>query len=178
MGSLMSLKLTMLMRQSVVASMRRLRVATTFLRSQATAAALDSCVLPDGGATICDNDPALGAKAACAHSTPEKSVLSRQDDGEGAANPAPPSLSVSGAGSNLTFGDAVERFIDHRARIKNWKGGADGAEAKAYKRTLIRSSLASVPVAAVTTADVLDVLKLMPAVTAEKTRTRIACVLD
>jgi hypothetical protein len=51
-----------------------------------------------------------------------------------------------------------------------------GAEAKGYRRTLI--ALANIPVASVTTADVLAALESMPAVTAEKTRTRIACVLD
>ena len=41
--------------------------------------------------------------------------------------------------SPLLFGDAVEEFIVHRARIKNWKGGVSGAEADSYRRTLIRT---------------------------------------
>jgi integrase len=80
--------------------------------------------------------------------------------------------------SPLLFGDAAEEFIVHRARMKNWKGGVFGAEADSYRRTLIRTSLAKIPIASITTADVLAVLMSMPPVTAEKTRTRIACVLD
>ena len=78
----------------------------------------------------------------------------------------------------LLFGDAVEEFIVHRARMKAWKGGISGAEAASYRRTLIKTSLAKIPIASVTTADVLEALKSMPIVTAEKTRTRVACVLD
>jgi integrase len=78
----------------------------------------------------------------------------------------------------LLFGDAVEEFIIHRARVKNWKGGVSGAEADSYRRTLSRTSIAKVPLASIMTANVLEVLTTMPAVTAEKTRTRIACVLD
>jgi integrase len=62
--------------------------------------------------------------------------------------------------------------------MKNWKGGISGAEADSYRRTLIRTSLAKIPIASVTTADVLEALKSMPIVTAEKARTRVACVLD
>jgi integrase len=76
------------------------------------------------------------------------------------------------------FGDIVEEFIFHRARMKSWKGGIFGAEAESYRRTLTRMDLAKVPIASITTADVLSALSSMPAVTAEKTRTRIACVLD
>src|SRR3984885_13431283 len=78
----------------------------------------------------------------------------------------------------LLFGDAVEEFIIHRARVKNWKGGVSGAEADSYRRTLTRTSIAKVPLSLISTANVLAVLTTMPAVTAEKTRTRIACVLD
>lgn len=35
--------------------------------------------------------------------------------------------------SEPTFGEAVEEFISHWARVKNWRGGADGAEAKSYR---------------------------------------------
>jgi integrase len=85
---------------------------------------------------------------------------------------------AASSSNNLTFGEAVEEFIGHRARVKSWKGGNVGAEAKSYRRTLISTTLATIPVALVNTADVLAVLGSMPAVTAEKTRTRIACVLD
>jgi integrase len=78
----------------------------------------------------------------------------------------------------LLFGDVVEEFILHRARMKNWKGGISGAEADSYRRTLVRTPLAKVPIASIATNDVLAVLASMPAVTAEKTRTRVACVLD
>jgi hypothetical protein len=64
--------------------------------------------------------------------------------------------------SPLLFGDAAEEFIVHRARMKNWKGGVFGAEADSYRRTLIRTSLAKIPIASITTADVLAVLMSMP----------------
>jgi integrase len=82
------------------------------------------------------------------------------------------------ANSTLLFGDAVEEFIIHRAHMKAWKGGSSGAEAASYRRTLIKTGLAKIPIASMTTADVLEALKSMPIVTAEKTRTRVACVLD
>jgi integrase len=86
---------------------------------------------------------------------------------------------VGGNGAtDLLFGEAVERFIVHRAHMKGWKGGVSGAEADSYRRTLIRTSLAQVPITALTTVDILQALRSMPGVTAEKTRTRIACVLD
>jgi integrase len=78
----------------------------------------------------------------------------------------------------MLFGEAVEKFIIHRAGVKNWKGGVSGAEADSYRRTLIRTNIAKVPLASITTANVLAMLTLMPAVTAEKTRTRVSCVLD
>jgi hypothetical protein len=49
------------------------------------------------------------------------------------------------ASAPLLFGDAVEEFIIHRARVKNWKGGVSGAEADSYRRTLTRTSIAKVP---------------------------------
>jgi integrase len=82
------------------------------------------------------------------------------------------------AGSTLLFGDAVGEFIIQRARLKGWKGGIDGAEADSYRRTLIRTSLAEIPIGTITTADVVSVLNSMPAATAEKTRTRVVCVLN
>ena len=75
----------------------------------------------------------------------------------------------------MLFGDAVEEFIVHR---EAWEGSTSGAEAAGYRRTLIRTSLAKIPISSMTTADVMEALKLMPVVTAEKTRTRVACVLD
>ena len=60
--------------------------------------------------------------------------------------------------------------------MKAWKSGTSGAEAAGYRRTLIRTRLAKIPISSMTTADVMEALKLMPVVTAEKTRTRVACV--
>jgi integrase len=87
-------------------------------------------------------------------------------------------LNAAPAVSELTFGEAVEEFIFHRARVKSWKGGTNGAEANSYRRTLINTTLAKMPLNSLTTADILAALSSMPAVTAEKTRTRIACLLD
>ena len=63
------------------------------------------------------------------------------------------------ASAPLLFGDAVEEFIIHRARVKNWKGGVPGAEADSYRRTLMRTSIAKVPLASIETANVLAVLQ-------------------
>jgi integrase len=108
----------------------------------------------------------------------EEFVVRRRRADAAGEESAPAHGSNGAASAHLLFGDAVEEFIDHRARIKNWKDGASGAEADSYRRTLIRTSLAKIPIASITTADVLAVLTSMPAVTAEKTRTRVACVLD
>jgi integrase len=75
--------------------------------------------------------------------------------------------------TDMTFGEAVHDFIADRG--KAWKGDE---EAKAYRRTLLGGMLETVPIAAVDTVAVLAHLKPMPAVTAEKTRTRIAMILD
>jgi len=91
---------------------------------------------------------------------------------------AAPRLDADAATSDMTFGEAVEEFIHYGARVKSWKDGVDGAEAQSYRRTLKSTTLANIPIVSVTTADVLAVLGTMPAITAEKTRTRIACVLD
>jgi integrase len=80
--------------------------------------------------------------------------------------------------TDLTFGEAAKEFIKHRAKTKGWKGGVTGSEAKSYERTLIKTSLAEIPISSLTTADVLAAIRTMPPVTAEKTRTRISCVLD
>jgi integrase len=82
------------------------------------------------------------------------------------------------AGFGLLFGEAVEEFIVHRARMKSWKGGVSGAEADSYRRTFTRTSLAQVPINSITTVDIAAVLTSMPAATAEKTRTRVVCVLN
>jgi hypothetical protein len=108
----------------------------------------------------------------------EEFAVGRRKRNGTAPSLAVPRLHVLAVPSDLTFGEAVEEFIVHRARVKNWKGGANGAEAKSYRRTLINTTLDRVPIASVATADVLAALCSMPAVTAEKTRTRIACVLD
>jgi integrase len=108
----------------------------------------------------------------------EEFVVRRRNRNGTAPGLAFPRLHVPAAPSDLPFGEAVEEFILHRARVKSWKGGASGAEAKSYRRTLINTTLASIPIASVTTADVLTALRSMPAVTAEKTRTRIACILN
>jgi integrase len=85
-------------------------------------------------------------------------------------------LSAAVAVTGKTFGEAVHDFIADRAAA--WKGGAEGSEAKAYRRTLLGSALEALPLAAVDTVAVLAAIKGMPAVTAEKTRTRIATILD
>ena len=85
-------------------------------------------------------------------------------------------LSATVAVTGKTFGEAVHDFIADRATA--WKGGAEGSEAKAYRRTLLGSGLEALPLAAVDTAAVLATVKSMPAITAEKTRTRIATILD
>jgi integrase len=108
----------------------------------------------------------------------EEFVVGRRKRNGTAPGLAVPRLHVLAAPSDLTFGETVEELIVHRARVKSWKGGANGAEAKSYRRTLINTTLDRVPIASVATADVLAALCSMPAVTAEKTRTRIACVLD
>jgi integrase len=85
-------------------------------------------------------------------------------------------LNAAVATTGKTFGEAVADFIADRAAA--WKGGTEGSEAKAYRRTLLGSALEALPLAAVDTAAVLAAIKAMPAVTAEKTRTRIATILD
>jgi hypothetical protein len=65
-----------------------------------------------------------------------------------------------------TFGEAVRDFIADRAVA--WKGGAEGSEAKAYRRTLLGSGLEALPLAAIDTAAVLATVKSMPSVTADK----------
>jgi integrase len=108
----------------------------------------------------------------------EEFVVRRRNGAESAQGLAHRALNAAPTVSELTFGEAVEEFIFHRARVKSWKGGANGAEAKSYRRTLINTTLTKMPLKSLTTADILAVLSSMPAVTAEKTRTRIACVLD
>jgi integrase len=85
-------------------------------------------------------------------------------------------LGAATAVRDTTFGDVVTSFIADKAA--SWKGGLDGGEANAYRRTLVGGALACLPIAAVDTAAVLAAIKPMPAVTAEKTRTRIAKILD
>jgi integrase len=119
--------------------------------------------------------------------TPKQARLKREAFTFGRRNgPMPPaplpapfvaaSLSAAVAVTGKTFGEAVRDFIADRAAA--WKGGAEGSEAKAYRRTLLGSGLEALPLAAIDTAAVLATVKSMPAVTAEKTRTRIATILD
>jgi integrase len=108
----------------------------------------------------------------------EEFVVRRRTGEESAQGLAHKALNAAPAASGLTFGEALEEFISHRARVKSWKGGANGAEANSYRRTLTNATLAKMPLNSLTTADILAVLSSMPAVTAEKTRTRIACLLD
>jgi integrase len=75
--------------------------------------------------------------------------------------------------TDKTFGEAVRDFIADRGNA--WKGDEEG---KAYRRTLLGGVLETLPIAAVDTAAVLAAIKPMPAVTREKTRTRIAMILD
>ncbi len=132
------------------------------------------------GATI--RSKGLGSAAvvtpAQARRARENFVVGRRNGNTPLLGRAVPRLNDTSASFGLKFGEAVEEFIRHRARVKSWKGGVDGAEAASYRRTLINTTLATIPVASVATADVLAALKSMPAVTAEKTRTRIACILD
>jgi integrase len=108
----------------------------------------------------------------------EDFVVRRRSESKSVGEEAGSHARKGPASALLLFGDAVEEFITHRARVKNWKGGVSGAEADSYRRTLMRTTIAKVPLASISTANVLAVLTTMPAVTAEKTRTRIACVLD
>jgi integrase len=85
-------------------------------------------------------------------------------------------LSAAAAARDMTFGDVVASFIADKAA--SWKGGLDGGEANAYRRTLRGGALADLPIEAIDTAAVLVAIKPMPPVTAEKARTRIAKVLD
>jgi integrase len=54
----------------------------------------------------------------------------------------------------------------------------EGREVKAYKATLLKSTLAPLPVATITTLQVKEALASMKAATAHKTLTRIAAILD
>ncbi|MGD0332112.1 MAG: tyrosine-type recombinase/integrase [Xanthobacteraceae bacterium] len=78
-----------------------------------------------------------------------------------------------------TFGEVVEEFILYRSNLPNgdaWRGGADGKEATAYRRTL--KGLWETSVAAIDTPAIGDTLEKMKARTAEKTRVRVKAVLD
>jgi hypothetical protein len=100
----------------------------------------------------------------------------------GTVPPPPPvtgaSLSAAVVPAGKTFGEIVPAFIAARAEIEDWKGGPEGREANAYRRTLLGSALEGLPVAAIDTAAVLAAIKPLPAITSEKTRVRIATILD
>jgi integrase len=80
------------------------------------------------------------------------------------------------AGAEKLFGEVVTEYLDGVA--PSWRGGYDGLEAKAYRRTLTRHALASIPVDDVNTSDVESHLANFKPVTAEKTRLRIQTILD
>jgi hypothetical protein len=82
------------------------------------------------------------------------------------------------AGSAPLFGDAVEEFFIQRARLKGWKGGIDGGEADRYRRTLIGTSFAEIPIGSITTAESALNSIPAPAATAEKTRPRVLGVVN
>ena len=46
--------------------------------------------------------------------------------------------------------------------MKSWKGGTNGAEANSYRRTLINTTLAQMPLNSLTTAHILAMLSSMP----------------
>ena len=78
-----------------------------------------------------------------------------------------------------TFGEAVDEFIQFKSNLANgdaWRGGTDGKEAGAYRRTL--KALWATSVADIDTPAIGDVLEKMKARTAEKTRMRIKATLD
>jgi integrase len=82
-------------------------------------------------------------------------------------------------GTGKTFGEVLELYIADKATRPNghgWRGGADGEEATAYRRTL--RELEAVAVSTIDTPTIAGVLKLMKPATAEKTRVRVKAVLD
>ncbi len=85
----------------------------------------------------------------------------------------------SRTGAGKSFGEVLEQYIADKATRPNghgWRGGADGEEATAYRRTL--RGLEAIPVSSIDTPSIATVLKLMKPVTAEKTRVRVKAVLD
>jgi hypothetical protein len=68
----------------------------------------------------------------------EEFVVRRRQANPPAEGGAAPHGRNGAASDDLLFGDAVEEFIVHRARVKNWKGGVSAAEADSYRRGLIR----------------------------------------
>jgi integrase len=103
--------------------------------------------------------------------------LKREADAVADRNGTAPGSHKTTAGK--TFGEVVEEFILYRSNLPNgdaWRGGADGKEATAYRRTL--KCLWEISVAAIDTPAIGDTLEKMKARTAEKTRVRIKGVLD
>jgi integrase len=80
------------------------------------------------------------------------------------------------AGAVKLFSEVVAEYLEGVA--PNWTGGLEGLEAKAYRRTLTRHALASIPVNDVATADVEEHLGNFKPATAEKTRLRVQTILD
>ncbi len=75
-----------------------------------------------------------------------------------------------------TFADCVVGYLADKA--PHWRGSLEGREAKAYRSTLLKSTLAPLPVAEITTAQVKEALAGMKAATANKVLTRTAAILD
>ncbi len=75
-----------------------------------------------------------------------------------------------------TFADCVVGYLADKAPY--WRGGLTGREAKAYRATLLKSTLAPLPVATITTPQVKEALASMKAATANKVLTRTAAILD
>ena len=83
------------------------------------------------------------------------------------------------AGAGKSFGEVLEQYIGDKATRPNghgWRGGADGDEATAYRRTL--RGLEAIPVSTIDTPTIAAALKSMKPATAEKTRVRVKAVLD
>ena len=80
------------------------------------------------------------------------------------------------AAAGETFADCVAQYLADKA--PKWRGGLGGREAKAYRSTLLKSTLAPLPVATITTPQVKEALAGMKAATANKVLTRTAAILD
>jgi integrase len=92
----------------------------------------------------------------------------------GATNGHAPRAALAVA-AGVLFGDAVSAFI--ATHSPSWKGGSEGDEAQAYRRTLL--GLAKLPVAAIDTGAIEQHLAPWNGrPTSEKVRTKIKSILD